>query len=262
MRKLVTPEWAAVIVAVVALVVSVVSCIQTRHSISISERITRLEEIRYAETHSPQFSIEYTFPECTVTDSIDARKFIRDLKVYNRGYPVREVHSIVVETLAVVSVFDKVTLNEPEKIVPLHHNFFVRLSNNMEKRYYKSYRHTFDAQGLLFEAEHGKAQESVLKDYYAYKDTFPKREVNIDIVDITTLEYTDRKGVTQRVQFLNGTVRSDCNLDKQIREGQYIMNAIRRNDKEHSRHTTMFSIFDYCYENENVLTEYRKKADR
>lgn len=257
-----TSEWAAVIVAAAALTVSVISCVHTRASNSISERLARLEEARYEETHSPAFSLEYSFPEWAVTNSVETRKFIRDLKIYNRGYPVQEVCSVMIETFALVAVFDKVTVNEPEKIVPQHHAFYVALSNQLQGRYYKTYRNTFDTQGLLFEVEHGDYQEALLAGYLSYKAAFPKREVHIDIVDITTLDYKDHKGEHQRAQFLNGTLRHVGDLNSQIREGHAIMTAIQDDDKKHSRHTTLFTILEYCYANENALMKrFRTKVE-
>ena len=261
MKKL-TSEWAAVIVAAAALAVSVVSCVQTRTSNSINERLARLEEARYAETHSPLFSLEYSFPECAVTNSVETRKFIRDLKIYNRGYPVQEVRSVMIETFALVAVFDEITVNELEKIVPQHHSFYVALSNHLQGRYYKTYRHTFDTQGLLFEVEHGALQEALLAGYHSYKVAFPKREVHIDIVDITTIDYKDHKGERQRAQFFNATLRHVGDLNSQIREGYAIKKAIQGNDKKHSRHTTLFTILDYCYVNEKALMErFRVKVE-
>ncbi len=262
-KKWLSPEWAAVIVSVVALGVSVVSCILIRTSNSIDERLAHLEEARYTEAHSPAFSFEYAFPSCaTATNTVESRKFLRDLKIYNRGYPVQDVCSIMIETFAVVSTFDKVKMNELEKIVPVHHAFYVLLSNHIEKRFYNTYRHTFDTKGLLFEAEHGAHQYGLLDIYNSYKASFPNREIHIDIVDITTLDYVDHKGKAHRVQFLNGSARREGDLNRQIREGHAIMKAIRENDKKQSRHTTLSSILEYCYEYEDVLTrKYRAKAD-
>lgn len=260
--KRLSPEWTAVIVSIAAMGISAISCIQVWVSNSINERLAGLEEARYEEAHSPNFSFEYSFPSCATTNSAESRKFLRDLKIYNRGYPVQEVCSIMVETFAVVALFDKVKVDEPEKIVPLHHAFYVLLSNHLENRFYQTYRHTFDTQGLLFEAEHGAYQDGILDAYRAYKTSFPRREVCIDIMDITTLDYVDYKGKNQRAQFLNGTARREIDLNNQIHEGHAIMKAIRENDKKNSRRTTLFSILEYCYENEDVLAKrFRSTTD-
>ncbi len=251
--KIISSEWAAVIVAISALAVSIVSCVHTRTSNSISERLAHLEEARYAEAHAPIFSFEYSFPEGAVTNSVYARKFLRDLKIFNRGYPVKEINSIMVETFAVVAVFDKVVKKDPEEKLPAHNAFYVFLSNHLESRYYNTYRHTFDTQGLIFETEHGVHQNGLLDGYFSYKAVFPNREVCLDIMDITTIDYQDGNGNPQKVQFLNGTAHRGGDLDKQIREGHAIMSVIQEDDKKHSRHTTLFTILDFCYTNEKGL---------
>ena len=251
--KVLSAEWAAVIVAISALAVSIVSCVHTRTSNSISERLALLEEARYAENHAPVFSVEYEFPDGVVSNSITARRFLRDLKIYNRGYPVKEINAVMVETFAIVSVFDKVMKNGFTAELSKHNAFYVFLSNHLENRYYNTYRHTFDTKGLLFEAEHGEHQKGLIGGYLLYKAEFPSREVFIDIVDITTIDYKDYDGNAQKVQFLNGSTHCGDGLDKQIREGHAIMSAIQEDDKRHSRSTTLSTILEFCYANEKGL---------